>query len=354
MALRLTKDTEHETPAKKLIWGLMELVKAGAIPHHSIQDMERVDKGTMDKAQLTCLVDEFQEQRLEGNATKKDFLKLRDEMAIQHYATLKQVVQINEKASELTSHNQKMKTILVQINDLFEHLDQSLLKRSKADEINNKALLRVISEVTEIRAQLEAVLIEVPQWKKGQDRTTTLSDDMDVDPQEAEEIDRTPNPTEGKVANPIVIGSPTPPSREITNKKLSKPQASFPNKNKKQAGLKNKSGPQQKAQETKTERNPTIVPSPEKDAIELGLGDEKEKAGLFNWKDPKSRPQQNTQESEIEKTPPRWKLAAATDPKTELGLKTTEEPKKKELHIPQDLPIDIPLRDITFQCNKES
>ena len=112
MALGLTKNTEHETPAKKLIWGLMELVKAGAIPHYSIQDMERLDKGTMDKAQLTCLVDEFQEQRLEGNVTKKDFLKLRDEMAVQHHTTFKQVVQINEKASKITDHNQKMKTIL--------------------------------------------------------------------------------------------------------------------------------------------------------------------------------------------------------------------------------------------------
>ena len=122
-ALGLTKDTEHKTPAKKLIWGLVELVKAGTIPHHSIQDMERLDKGTMDKAQLTCLVDEFEEQRLEGNATKKDLSKLKDEMAIQHHATFKQVVQINEKTLELTGHNQRMKTILVQINNLLEHLD---------------------------------------------------------------------------------------------------------------------------------------------------------------------------------------------------------------------------------------
>ena len=120
-ALGLTKDIEHETPAKKFVWGLVELVKAGAISYLSIQDMERLDKGMMDKAQLTCLVDEFEEQRLEGNATKKDLSKLRDEMAIQHHATFKQVVQINE-------YNQKMKTILGQVNDLFEHLDQSLLK----------------------------------------------------------------------------------------------------------------------------------------------------------------------------------------------------------------------------------
>ena len=86
-ALGLTKDIEHKTPAKKLIWGLVELAKAGTIPLLSIQDIERLDKGTMDKAQLTCLVDEHEEQRLEGNATKKDLLKLRDKMAVQHHAT---------------------------------------------------------------------------------------------------------------------------------------------------------------------------------------------------------------------------------------------------------------------------
>ena len=173
--LGLTKDIEHETPAKKFIWGLVELVKAGAIPYLSIQDMERLDKEAMDKAQLTCLVDDYEEQSLEGNATKKDISKLRNEMAVQHQATFKQVVQANEKASELASHNQKMKTILIQINDLFEHLDKSLLKRSKADEINNKALLRVITGIAEIRAQIEAAQGHL---------TTKVTDDMDVDPQE--------------------------------------------------------------------------------------------------------------------------------------------------------------------------
>ena len=48
-----------------------------------------------------------------------------------------------------------MKTILTQVIDLLEHLDQSLLKRSKADMLNNKALLRVIADTAEIRAQLE-------------------------------------------------------------------------------------------------------------------------------------------------------------------------------------------------------
>ena len=51
--------------------------------------------------------DEFEEQRLKGNATKRDLSKLRDEMAIQHYATFKRVVEINEKTSEIASHNQK-------------------------------------------------------------------------------------------------------------------------------------------------------------------------------------------------------------------------------------------------------
>ena len=98
----------------------------------------------------------------------------------------------------------------------------------------------MITDVTEIRAQLEAALVGVPPREKGPDHTTTLPDEMDVDPQGAEE--RTPNPTEGKAANPMVIGSPTPPSQETTTKRLSKFQASLTKK--KQNGLKNKSGPQ--------------------------------------------------------------------------------------------------------------
>ena len=99
-----------------------------------------------------------------------------------------------------------MKTILAQVNDLIEHLDQSLLKRSKADELNNKALLRVMTEVTEIRAQIKATLAEVPTGKKGQGYTTTAPDDMDVDPQD----------------NPIIIQSQSQPKRDLKNEKSSK------------------------------------------------------------------------------------------------------------------------------------
>ena len=150
-AMKLTKDPLLEKPAKKLVWGFMELLKAGAISC-SIQDMEKADRENYNKANLTCWVDEFEEQKLDANATKKDIMKLRDEMVVQHDATFKQVVEINKKTTELTGHNQKMKTILTQINELLEHLDQSLLKCLEADKLNNSALLRVITDLSEIRA----------------------------------------------------------------------------------------------------------------------------------------------------------------------------------------------------------
>ena len=98
----------------------------------------------MDRAQLVYLVNEFEDQKLKCNVTKKYLFKLRNEMAVQHQAMFKQVVEINEKTTSndenTTVHNQKMKTILLQVNDFLEHLDQSLLKCSEADRINNKAI----------------------------------------------------------------------------------------------------------------------------------------------------------------------------------------------------------------------
>ena len=176
-ALELTEGSGYETPARKLVWGLTELVKAGVL-QHSLQDLEKLHKRTIDKAQLICLVDEFEEQKLERNATKKDLLKLRDEKAVQHQATFKQVVEINEKASshdeKTTTHNQKMKTILIQVNDLLEHLDQSLLKRSEADYTNNKALLRVITDPTKIRGLINDLNIH-----KGH-TTPTIKEAADI------------------------------------------------------------------------------------------------------------------------------------------------------------------------------
>ena len=74
------------------------------------------------------------------------------------------------------------------------------------------------------------------------------------------------------------------------------------------------------------------------------------KTDFFNQRDLKTRLQQKTQESEIKKTLLRWKPATVEDSETD----TIESEPREELHIPQDLPIDIPLRDITFKFNKES
>ena len=152
--MKLTKDPLLEKPAKKLVWGFMELLKAGAISC-SIQDMEKADRENYNKANLTCWVDEFEKQKLDASATKKDIMKMRDEMAVQYQATFKQVVEINEKTEKIAEHNRKMKAILEQVNAWLEHLDQSLLKRSEADRINNNALLRAISDLSEIQAQLK-------------------------------------------------------------------------------------------------------------------------------------------------------------------------------------------------------
>lgn len=82
-AMKLTKDPCFQKTAQKLVWGFMELLKAGAISC-SVQDMGKFDKDNVNKALLTCLVDEFEDQKLEGNASKKDIMKLRDDMAVQH------------------------------------------------------------------------------------------------------------------------------------------------------------------------------------------------------------------------------------------------------------------------------
>ena len=251
-ALELTEGSGYETPARKLVWGLTELIKAGALQHqHSLQDMQKLDKRTMDKAQLICLIDEFEDQKLERNSTKRDFLKLRDEMAVQHQATFKQVVGINEKLTShvdtITTHNQKVKTILIQINELFEHLDQSLLKCSEADGINNKALRRIISDTAEIRALLKGLDLNFPPT-----RCLTDPDEMGIGVEDKDHR----NPTEGKADNPITIHSQTQPVVE----KVINPRKGVQ--------------PKEKGRVTgggTTKWKPEVVPDPAMDAEALGL-----------------------------------------------------------------------------------
>ena len=314
-ALELTKNSGYETPAKKFVWGLVELMKAEALPHHSILGMERRDKTTMDKAQLTCLVDEFEEQKLESNATKGDLSKLRNEMAIQHHTTFKRVVEINEKTSEIASHNQKMKTILGQVNELMEHLDQSLLKRSEADRLKNKALLRVITDLSEIRAQINAQVVDPPKKEK---HTITDPEDMDLDPPDRIQTQVLGNEADpvviqsqtqvpGNEADPIVIQSQTQPEREAKNGKPLKLNL----KPRKQTGWKPASVSdeidKERATAGTTKWKPEVVPAPAIDAEALGLN-----------------AQHNNVREKIHKRPP-----------PPSGLK-----------IPEKLPIQIPLQEI--------
>ena len=90
-AMKLTKDPLLEKPAKKLMWGFMELLRAGAISC-ATQDMETADRESYNKANLTCWIDEFEEHKLDASATKKDLIKLRDEMAVHDHATFKQEI----------------------------------------------------------------------------------------------------------------------------------------------------------------------------------------------------------------------------------------------------------------------
>ena len=217
--MKLTKDPCLNKPTRKLVWGFMELLKAGALPC-SIQDVEKIHKDIVNKALLTCLIDEFEKQRIEGNASKKNIWKLRDKMAVQHQATFKQVVEINEKTEQTTTYNQKMRTILIQINDLLEHLKQSLLNRLEADMANNKALQKVVADTSEIRVQLKTLDL----CRKIPNHTTTDPNDIEVDSTERKAVNPTINvylqtqipdmdldPTEGKADNPIIIPSQTQP-----------------------------------------------------------------------------------------------------------------------------------------------
>ena len=181
----------------------MELLKAGAISC-SIQDMEKADRENYNKVNLTYWVDEFEEQKLDASATKKDIMKMRDEMAVQYQATFKQVVEINEKTEKIAEHNQKMKTILAQINELMEHLDSSLLKRSEVDRLNNNALLRVISDLSEIRVQLESF----HQAPRPSHKATRKGDHPLIPLTIPSQTTIAPPPT-----------PPTPPHRVTTNEK---------------------------------------------------------------------------------------------------------------------------------------
>ena len=81
--MKLTKDLYWKKLAKNLILSFIELLNTWAISY-TIQGMDKIDKGNVDKELFTCLVAEFKEEKIEDKVSKKHILKLRNEMATQY------------------------------------------------------------------------------------------------------------------------------------------------------------------------------------------------------------------------------------------------------------------------------
>ena len=147
-AINETEDPLLGKAAKKFVWSLIELANQGALTC-DIKDLERADKALVDKARMVSWIDEREEQNLEANATKKDILKLRDEMFTQHQATFKQAAKIEEFKEHFKETREKEKSILVQIHQALE-----TLAVEKTD--NNRILLQLVTKMDGAEKKLDA------------------------------------------------------------------------------------------------------------------------------------------------------------------------------------------------------
>ena len=248
-------------------------------------------------------------------------MKLRDEMATQHHATFKQEVEINEKTEGHTVHNQKMKTILLQVNDLLGHLDQSLLKRSEADLVNNKALLRVVEDLSGIRAQLEDL-----QRKEGTPNRP---------PQPPS---RNPEAAKGEhPQNPLTVPSQTPPHQPPQSTTLHRRAT-----NKKLAQLKKKHEDARKAETPKWK--PAVIPDPAMDAEVLGLDDIQ--ATTHKWPPPPLVEDEADPAGEDED---KTTCDEKAEPVVNANIDETESTAAKG----DDQELQIPLRDLWHKYNQE-
>ena len=190
-----------------------------------------------------------------------------------------------------------MKTILGQVNELMEHLDQSLLKCSEAYRLNNKALLRVITDLSKIRAQINAQVVDPKEEKK---HTSIDPEDMEVDPQNTADSTQTqpePKIKAGHAQHPISIPSQTPTTQHRTIVKTTRPI------------------------EKETKWKPAVVLEPAEDAEDLGL-------------------------EGVQKTRP--------PPPTMEEVEDTDSPRAPThtMETPETPSIQIPLRDIRCKYNQ--
>lgn len=68
-ALELTNHPTHDRGARRLIWGIIDLLQKGAL-EFSTKDLENLDKQTMDTATRITLDDDLSDLKADSNATR--------------------------------------------------------------------------------------------------------------------------------------------------------------------------------------------------------------------------------------------------------------------------------------------
>ena len=182
-------------------------------------------------------------------------------------------------------------------------------------------MLRVIADVTEIRAQIAAAVLRPKE--EGQDHTTKVTDDMDLDQQEPEnKTDTTNTPTNlqdintpaGDEQHPIQVFSQIQGPRETR-----KAQPKGKNKATRDDGT--------------TKWKPEVIPDSESDAEALGLNG------------PKRWPPHPSVEDIIDNGQP-------SQPQPQPPQPTTRKDTKTPVQILEKLPIQPPLQNILRKYNQ--
>ena len=91
----LEKLPDFPRSSRRAIWGLVELVREGAL-EPSLEKLRESNPITMEKAMLACLTDDREDLTLDSKASRGDVLKIRDEISVQYQVVAKNLARIGK------------------------------------------------------------------------------------------------------------------------------------------------------------------------------------------------------------------------------------------------------------------
>ena len=396
----LEKLPDFPRSSRRAIWGLIELVREGAL-EPSLEELRESDPETMEKATLACLTDDREDLTLDSKASRGDVLKIRDEISVQYQVVAKNLARIEklkEDSIRLFKAHQKEtrearreeKEILSAAMEDVKTLNK-LLREKKENPPSGliKELQSISAKLNRVEEHWDGLMTHIqgrgdPSNFTSSTLTSSISGPTGTPETQPE---TNPDPRRQLPQIPIARNSPEVETVEITMPDAEEVVTETEARGQDPAGLQLRTEMAQSTSKTQrppgtTNRkmrkttpkgknvaaptwSPAVAPDPQLDAEALGI----DKAGVLgNAADNPVVIQSQTQperEAKLKDHIPKlgkktgWKPASISDETDEEGTNGAKKESRKPTAIPnppeptqETLPIQILLRDIMRKINQ--